>query len=33
MKQVEITTRVNDSLENIDKTLKNKNFEIIRKAE
>ena len=32
MKQVEITTRVNDSLENIDKTLKNKNFEIIRKS-
>ena len=32
MKQVEITTRVNDSLENIDKTLKNKKFEIIRKS-
>ena len=32
MKQVEITTRVNDSLENIDKILKNKNFEIIRKS-
>lgn len=32
MKQVEITTRVKDSLENIDKILKNKNFEIIRKS-
>ena len=32
MKQVEITTRVNDSLENIDIILKNKNFEIIRKS-
>ena len=33
MKQVEITTRVKDSLENIDKILKNKNFEIIRKSQ
>ena len=33
MKQVEITTRVKDSLENIDKMLKNKNFEIIRKSQ
>ena len=32
MKQVEITTRVKDSLENIDKILINKNFEIIRKS-
>lgn len=32
MKQVEITTRVKDSLENIDKNLINKNFEIIRKS-
>ena len=33
MKQVEITTRVKDSLENIDKILINKNFEIIRKSQ
>ncbi len=32
MKQVEITTRVKDSLENIDKILKDKNFKIIRKS-